>query len=314
MTSKYFLVALVPDSVRDADIDVASFAVEDTATGRDEKKNAEINYAFMYERSANGQSESFDMYVGPAQLTRLKEWDIGLQKVLFGGWRWFFRADLWFPAICEFVLWLLIQLQKVVLDYGIVIVLLTVLLKVVTFPMTHSSMKSMARMKDMQPKINAIREKYKNQPKKMNEKLMAMYREEGVNPLNPGCLPMFLQMPIFISLFVVLRKSIELRGAETFLVPWVQDLSQPEVLFGIPFTIPFYGSNVALLPIVMAVLTYFQNKATIKDPNQKAMIYFMPVMMLVLFNNFPAGLVLYWTFSSALQLVQQRLIDRGKRG
>ena len=151
----------------------------------------------------------------------------------------------------------------------------------------------------------------------MNEEIMALYKEEGVNPLNPGCLPMFLQMPIFIALFVVLRKAIELRGAGTILVPWVHDLSQPESLFSldklIPGGIPLYGSNLAVLPIIMAVLTYFQNKMTIKDPNQKMLVYFMPVFMLVIFNNFPAGLVLYWTLSSALGLVQQYYTDQKKR-
>jgi YidC/Oxa1 family membrane protein insertase len=125
---------------------------------------------------------------------------------------------------------------------------------------------------------------------------------------------MFLQMPIFIALFVVLRKAIELRGAGTILVPWVHDLSQPESVYNfgniIPGGIPMYGSNFAIIPIIMAILTYFQNKMTIKDPNQKMMIYFMPIFMLVLFNNFASGLVLYWTLSSALGLLQQYLMNR----
>lgn len=151
----------------------------------------------------------------------------------------------------------------------------------------------------------------------MNQEIMALYKKEGVNPLNPGCLPMFLQMPVFISLFVVLRKAIELRGAATILIPWIHDLSLPESLFSfeklLPNGIPIYGSNFAVLPIIMAILTYFQNKMTIKDPNQKMMIYFMPVFMLVLFNNFPSGLVLYWTSSSALGLVQQYYTDKKRR-
>lgn len=171
----------------------------------------------------------------------------------------------------------------------------------------------LGRMKDVQPKLEAIRSKYKNNPKKMNEQIMALYKKEGINPFNPGCLPMIMQMPVFISLFVVLNKAIELRGAKTFIMPWVGDLSQPEALIHLPFTVPIYGSNIALLPIIMAILTYFQNKATIKDPNQRMMIYLMPIMMLVLFNNFPAGLVLYWTFSSALQLLQQWIMDTSKK-
>ena len=129
---------------------------------------------------------------------------------------------------------------------------------------------------------------------------------------------MFLQMPVFIALFVVLRKAIELRGAHTILIPWIKDLSKPEVLISlkgiIPNGIPLYGSNIALLPIVMAVLPHFQNKMTIKDPNQKAMIYFMPVFMLVLFNNFPSGLVLYWTASNAIAVLQQYITNRKQPG
>lgn len=171
-------------------------------------------------------------------------------------------------------------------------------------------MKSMSRMRDLQPKVNALRAKHKADPRKMNEEMMALYKKEGVNPMNFGCLPMFLQMPILISLYVVLRKAIELRGTGTWVVPWVHDLSQAEMLFRLPFEIPFYGDNFALMPIVMAVVTFVQNKMTIKDPNQIAMIYLMPIIMLVMFNSFPAGLVLYWTLSSALGLVQQKVIDR----
>ena len=122
----------------------------------------------------------------------------------------------------------------------------------------------MSRMKDIQPKVDAIRKRYKNNPRKMNEEIMAVYRQEGINPLNPGCLPLFLQMPIFIALFVVLRKAIELRGAGTWVIPWVNDLSRPESLISLtsifPQGIPLYGTSIALLPIIMAVLTYFQTR------------------------------------------------------
>lgn len=151
----------------------------------------------------------------------------------------------------------------------------------------------------------------------MNDEMMALYKAEGVNPLNPGCLPMFLQMPVFIALYVVLGKAIELRGASTIITPWIKDLSRPEVVFSfdsiIPGGIPFYGSNFAILPIIMAILTFFQNKMTIKDPNQKMMIYFMPIFMLMLFNNFPAGLVLYWTLQNALGVIQQYYLDKSQK-
>jgi YidC/Oxa1 family membrane protein insertase len=308
-------LAIIPEKIKDTEIRIKAFEVKTKEDEGDIKKNKSLNFNLLYKVFASGKKELFWLYAGPSQLTELKSYEIGLQKVLFRGYGWFFRADLWFPAVCEFVLWLLIQLQKGVKDYGVVIIILTIILRIVTYPLTQSSMKSMNKMKEVQPRLNKIREKYKGNPKLMNQKMMDFYRNEGINPLGgmSGCFPMILQMPIMISLFIVLRKAIELRGQGTFLIPWVDDLSQAEVLFPLGFNVPLYGSNVALLPIIMAVLMYFQNKATIKDPNQKAMIYFMPIMMLVLFNNFPSGLCLYFTFSTALQVIQQFIMDRKKK-
>lgn len=306
LTSKYFIVALIADSTGDADINVVSFKDKKDSTG----KNAPIDYAFDISKTAEKNSITYWLYTGATDINNLKKENIHLEKVLFSGWKAFARADLWFPPICEVVLWILIVLNTWTKDYGLSIILLTILAKVVTFPLTQSSMKSMNRMKMVQPKLEAIRQKHKANPKKMNEEVMKLYKDEGINPLNPGCLPMFLQMPILFALFVVLGKAIELRGAATFLVPWVMDLSRPEVLFMLPFEIPMYGSNFALLPIIMAALTFVQNKMTIKDPNQKMMIYLMPIFMLVLFNSFAAGLVMYWTFSSVLGIGQQYLLDK----
>ena len=135
---------------------------------------------------------------------------------------------------------------------------------------------------------------------------MSLYREEGVNPLGAGgCLPMFLQMPIFIALFVTLRKSIELRGAPFML--WIDDLSSMEIFYHLPYKIWFYGDNVSLLNIIMAISMYFQSKQTMTDPKQKAMIYMMPVIMLFMFNSMPAGLILYWAVSNIVTILQNVL-------
>jgi YidC/Oxa1 family membrane protein insertase len=307
LTSKYFLIALMGPKGGDADVRVRSFG--DTVT-RALPKVADNNYAISMSRQCGENSCSFGMYLGPMRLNALRETEAGLQRVLYTGWRWFFFADKWFPALCEVMLRVLLGLERVFRDYGVAIILLTVVVKLVTYPMVTSSMKSMGRMRDLQPKINALRQRYKSDARKMNEELMELYRKEGVNPFNPGCLPMFLQMPILFSLYVVLRKAIELRGASTVLLPWVTDLSQEEVLFGLPWEVPWYGSNFALLPVIMGIVTFVQNKKTMKDPNQVAMVYVMPIMMLVLFNKFPAGLVLYWTLSSAIGLGQQYLMER----
>jgi YidC/Oxa1 family membrane protein insertase len=321
LTSKYFVVALVADTLRSADVTIEGYdsrLLDDVKA--EAKKGRIVDYSVSMRRTAEGTKEAYWLYAGPGKLSLLQSYKIGLEKVLFGGWELFLRADIWFPYICEFLLWLLVYVNNLVHDYGFTIIILTLITRIITYPLSQSSMKSMNRMKLLQPKINHIRERYKSNPKKMNEEIMAMYREEGINPLNPGCLPMFLQMPILIALYVVLQKAIELRGAHTMMIPWVKDLSQPEMLVPIknipvisgmfPNGIPMYGYGIALLPIAMALLTFVQNKMTIKDPNQKAMIYFMPIFMLVLFNNLPAGLVFYWTVSNALGILQQYILNK----
>jgi YidC/Oxa1 family membrane protein insertase len=311
ITSKYFMVALVADTARNTDLLIESFEPSEI----DKKAGSSLNYEIQMRRSGEGTKEGFWIYAGPTKYKLIKSYKEHFSKVLFGGWSWLLGADVWFPFICEITLWLLISINGVIKDYGITILLVTLLVRIITYPLSQTSMKSMSRMKDLQPKINHLRERYKTNPRKMNEEIMALYKQEGVNPFNPGgCLPMLLQMPILFALFVVLRKAIELRGAQTVLIPWVKDLSQPECLISLsnilPNGIPMYGNSIALLPIIMAILTFFQNKMTIKDPNQKMMIYFMPVFMLVLFNNFPAGLVLYWTFSNALGILQQVILEK----
>jgi YidC/Oxa1 family membrane protein insertase len=321
ITSKYFVVALVADTSRSADIAVEGYDSKAYDNVKPVVKKGEIvDYAFSIRRIGEGTTEAYWFYAGPGKLSLLRSYRIGLEKVLFGGWVFLLRADIWFPYICEFLLWLLVYVNNLVKDYGVTIIVLTLITRIITYPLSQSSMRSMNRMKMLQPKINHIRERYKSSPKKMNQEMMNLYREEGINPLNPGCLPMFLQMPVLFALYVVLQKAIELRGAQTILIPWVQDLSQPEILIplkGIPgFSsifpdgIPMYGYGIALMPIVMAVLTFIQNKMTIKDPNQKAMVYFMPIFMLVLFNSLPAGLVFYWTVSNALGIFQQFILNK----
>lgn len=325
VTSKYFFEAIVADTIRDADIKIIAFDDNKIIDKNGKKSRSKsINYSLSYKYNVQGNQASCWFYTGPAKFDELKQYNLLFTKVIFPVFPWGILgfvplwADSWFPPIAEFVLWLLLILFKITKDYGISIILLTILTRLVTFPLAQSSMKKMSRMKDIQPKVNALRQKYKNNPNKLNQEMMALYKKEGVNPLDPGCLPMLLQMPVFFALFVVLQKAIELRGATTLLIPWIKDLSLPESLISfeqiLPNGIPLYGTSFAILPVIMAVLTYFQNKMTIKDPNQKMMIYFMPIFMLVLFNNFASGLVLYWTGSSALALIQQYYFEKyGKR-
>ncbi|MCL2844947.1 MAG: membrane protein insertase YidC [Chitinivibrionia bacterium] len=311
LNSKYFMFALIPHDRVNRDLTISSFVINERA----KVEGININYAFEFgknpPRGANLRDDNYveyTVFIGPSRHSYLTEAGVGLERTLFRGYGWFFRADLWFPPLCEGVLWFLNFFGKLVGDYGISILLLTLLLKIVTFPLSQASINSMAAMQVLQPKIQDIQKKYKDNKQLQQQKILELYQSEGINPLASlgGCIPLLVQMPIMIALFIVLRKAVELRGETTFFLPWVHDLSSAEVLFRLPFTIPFYGDNFAILPIAMAGLMFVQNKMTIKDPNQIAMVYLMPVIMLVMFNNFPAGLTLYFGFSSLLQIIQQK--------
>jgi YidC/Oxa1 family membrane protein insertase len=193
-------------------------------------------------------------------------------------------------------------------SYGIAIILLTILVRVVFWPITRKSTESMKKMQEIQPLVKAVQAKYKDNTQKQQQEVMALYKEHKVNPLG-GCLPMLIQIPVFIALFVVLRSAIELRFAH-FL--WIRDLSQPENLF--PGMLPF-GLSLNLLPIFMAGTMFWQQKLTPSasaDPNQQKIMMFMPVMMLVMFYNFAAGLALYWTTQNILMIIQQLMMKKSK--
>ncbi len=304
LKSKYFMIAAVKNEIEESDVNIE---FKRLSTDKDEKSEIYLTESMFTDTDVKGY-----IYCGPLAIEELKKNGDEIKRVMFSGYKWFFAADKWFPPLCEFVLGMMIKLKEIVKDYGVVILILTIFVRLVTYPLTKSSQKSMSKMKELQPKITKIKEKYKGNSVKMNEKIMELYKKEGVNPLGGagGCLPIIIQMPIFISLLIVLRKSIELRGADTFLIPWVNDLSMPEALIPLPIDIPMYGAHIGLLPILSAVFMFFQQKKTITDPNQKMMIYFMPIFLMVIFNNFASGLVLYFTFSNGLGLLQQIITDK----
>ena len=313
LNSKYFTFAVIPQDKNNRRLIITSDLVDNTA------KIEPINFNYKIELAKNAQRNvenedfvEYSVFIGPAKHSDLTQAKVGLERTLFRGYAWFFGANLWFPPLCEGVLWFLNFFGKLVGDYGVSIILLTLLLKIVTYPLSQSSMNSMAAMQVLQPKIQEIQKKHKDNKQLQQQKILELYQSEGINPLASlgGCIPLLVQMPIMIALFIVLRKAVELRGEVTFFLPWLHDLSQAEILFRLPFAVPFYGDNFAILPILMAALMFIQNKMTIKDPNQIAMIYMMPAIMLVMFNNFPSGLTLYFTFSSLLQIIQQKFLTK----
>ena len=206
------------------------------------------------------------------------------------------------------IFWLLEKIHVYVGNWGWSIVLLTVLIKLAFFPLSAASYKSMARMKEVQPRLMAMKEQYKGEPQKLNQAMMEMYRKEKINPLG-GCLPVLVQIPVFISLYWVLLSSVELRGAPWIL--WVHDLSLPDTsisdVLGISQIFP-----IGILPIIMAVSMFVQTKLnpTPPDPIQAKVMLYMPIVFSVMFFFFPAGLVLYWVVNNILSIAQQWQINQ----
>ncbi len=300
LRSKYFSGTFMPEKA--VDYDISFRKIYDY-----ERTNNEQNYSFLFNGKVESGKINYKIILCPNKYSILDSYDIKLEKIIFTGYTWFFRADIWFPPLCGLILDILNFFYGLIPNYGIAILFLTLLSKIVTLPLTMKSSKSMARMKLLQPKIDAIRAQYKSDPLSMNKAVMKLYKDEGVNPIGAGgCLPMILQMPIFIALFVALRKSIELRGAPFLL--WITDLSGPEALYMLPSKVFFYGPNVSVLTFIMAITMFFQSKQTMTDPKQKSLIYIMPLVMLFMLNSMPAGLMLYWSFSNILGILQNVLI------
>jgi YidC/Oxa1 family membrane protein insertase len=248
----------------------------------------------------------YTYFIGPKQYTILKDAGNSMQKVMEFETTGFFSWMNWLmePAR-RLLLWTLNMFHSVIPNYGVAIILLTVLVRVLFWPLTHKSTDSMRRMQEVQPQIKALQEKYKKDPQRAQQEVMKFYKENKVNPMG-GCLPMVVQIPVFIALFTVLRNAIELRYSG-FL--WISDLSQPENLFA--GSIPYIGS-LNILPLLMSASMIWQQKlstpATAATPEQqqqqKMMMFMMPIMMLFFFYSMPSGLVLYWTTSNLLMIGQ----------
>ena len=233
-------------------------------------------------------------FVGPKKQSLL--WDLGMKDVMeFGMWRW----------LCYPLVWVLNLFNGWIPNFGVAIILLTILVRLLFWPLTRKSTEGMKKMQEIQPLMKEIQAKYKDNPQRLQQETWQLYREKKVNPMS-SCLPMLIQIPVFIALFNVLRSAVELRYAP-FL--WIADLSEPEGLFASWF--PFGGLN--LLPILMAVSTALQSyftPSTGDKKQQQMMMVMMPAMMLIMFYSFPSALSLYWFLSNIFSIVQMWLIRR----
>ncbi len=239
-------------------------------------------------------SVALQLYAGPKEYDILRSLDAGLEDMIDFGW---FIYGSWtiVKSVAKPIFYVLRFIHDYVGNYGVTIILLTCMIKLLFVPLQYKSYKSMKMMRAIQPKIKEVQEKYKGDRDRLNKELMKLYRDQKVNPLG-GFLPMFLQMPVFISLFNVLYMTIDLRQAPFML--WVHDLSVQD---------PFY-----VLPVLMGVTMFIQQKITpnTMDPMQAKIMLVLPIGMTFLFINFPAGLVLYWLTNNTLTITQQLVTDR----
>jgi YidC/Oxa1 family membrane protein insertase len=240
----------------------------------------------------------FELYLGPKQLDRLTGYS--LRRAVDLGW---------FSFIALPMLHVLQISHSITGNYGVDIILLTILIKIIFFPLTQKSFKSMKEMQKLQPQMTAIRERLKDKPDEMNKEIMELYRRNKVNPLG-GCLPMVLQMPVFIGLYQALLNSVELRHAP--FVGWINDLSAPDRLgsIHIPFVEPPGIPVLTLLMGVSMLIQQWMTPATTADPTQQRMMMFMPVVFTFMFISFPSGLTLYWLVNNILTIAQQVVINR----
>ena len=251
------------------------------------------------------ESSSFKLrlYNGPKEINTLQEAGHNLSAAVDYGWFTFLAKPLlvglkWFYSFTH--------------NYGIAIILLTIIIKIVFWPLTQKSYTSMQKMKKVQPKIQQIREKYKDDKEKLNQELMQVYKTYKVNPMG-GCLPMALQIPVFFALYRMLNSAVELRHQPFAL--WIHDLTAPDRLnLGFSIDLPMIGhlDGLPVLTILMGITMFLQQKMTPSsgDPRQEKIMLIMPVMFTFFFINFPAGLVLYWFVNNILSIAQQYWINR----
>ena len=278
MVQHYFASAWIPSDK----------SARDVYVGKVEQNLFRIGLQIPIAAIAAGSSyvESTRLFIGPQEETLLEKIAPGFDLIKDYGY---------LTVIAKPIFWLLEQIHSYVANWGWSIVILTFIIKLIFFPLSAASYKSMARMKEVQPRLMNLREQFKGDPQKLNRAMMDLYKQEKINPLG-GCLPVVVQIPVFIALYWVLLSSVEMRNAPWIL--WIKDLSVPDPYF--------------ILPIIMAVSMFVQTRLnpTPPDPLQAKIMLWMPIIFSVMFFFFPAGLVLYWVVNNILSIAQQWQINQ----
>jgi len=310
ITGKYFTVIAVPDSTQYR-------MVFDTRSGSHGQPRASL-YLMRPSLKSARTTDTYRFYIGPKKRDILSLYDDPKKNALSIGNLKLGEAvtsPILIGWLATLLKWVLEFFYMLIPNFGVAIMLLTLLTKALFFPMTFKSYDATARMQSLNPKINEIRERLKNKPERMNQEIAELYKKEKINPLS-GCLPLLLQMPIFFALYALLNDYFDLRGA-MFLPGWIPDLSVPESIWDFsPVTIPLLGwQNLRLLPFIMLVTQFLQTKmtqtpdASASNQQMKIMGYAMPAIFFFILYDMPSGLVLYWTVQNVLSIIQQAYIN-----
>ncbi len=304
ISDKYWLTAIIPDTTKSFDSNFGYNFVD----GRD---RYQVDYISQKQILAPGETDSYDLhfFVGAKVLSILDYYEKYFKLDLFDraidfGWFYFITKPM-FKALQYF--------YAVLGNFGLSILMVTIIVKIVLFPLANKSYQSMSKMKTLQPQINRIRDLHVNDKMQQNKEIMELYKRERVNPLS-GCLPLIVQIPIFFSLYKVLFVTIEMRHAPFY--GWIHDLSAPDPtsIFNLFGLLPWQPPALLMLgvwPIIMAITMYIQQLLNPQpaDPVQAKMMKLLPAVFLFMFSSFPAGLVIYWAWSNTLSIAQQWLIQ-----
>ena len=296
-------ILILNDQVNDVDISSEDLASNETLDNKFTKR-------FLASVPLNLNSDnnlSFSMYFGPTDYETLKEYNLNLENSVQIGWGIFGWLN-------RFIFFPLFSFLTNYFSYGLSIILMTIIVKVAIAPLTYKSYESQVKMRVLKPELEVINEKFKDDPMKKQQETMNLYTKSGANPMS-GCLPAFLQMPIFFALFVFFPAAFSLRG-KSFL--WADDLSSYDSILDLGFYIPLYGDHISLFPILASIAIFFYTKMTTGQQmmpasqtggvNMKVIMYMMPIMMLFFFNNYASGLSLYYFISNILTIVLMLVI------
>lgn len=304
--TKYFVLFIIPQEKDGIGCKIKGEAL--TKNGILDDKEYLVSLSMKFE---SNKRDKFKLYLGPMDFSTLNQYNENLTIIMEWGW-----AII--RPLTKAILYTFNFLYGLIPNYGWVIIIFALIVRIILYPLTHKSFVGMQKMKEVMPRQKEIQKKFKDNPTKMQQEMMKLYKEVGYNPLS-GCLIMFIQIPILFPIYQVFNESMDLRQAPFF--GWIKDLSVPDTIAILHTGLPLIGDfHVNPLPIVMTVLTFVQQKVAPMTPvddsdpaqrfNQKFLMYGMPIMFFFLFNNFASGLVLYWTMFNVLTMAQQLLMAK----